>query len=145
VNRLREYLKSLTVVFHECTSVLEGIIFNMAANMAPKMAKFHFKNLLSYKNAVVNKIAWFCQSMTCMHTQWRANYFLGFICFLSSYFEIHTLIRTIIYICINFCSFMFCNYVIFVYIVFVYNNTCLVRCFGTSRQGTGKLNKLWGI
>ena len=39
----------------------------------PKMAKFHFKNVLSYKNVVVIKIAWFCQSMTCMHTQWRAN------------------------------------------------------------------------
>jgi len=58
VSGLREYLhvESLTVVFHVCTSVMEGIIFNMAANMTPKMAKFHFKNLLSYENAVVTKI-----------------------------------------------------------------------------------------
>jgi len=68
-----EYLESITVVFQLCIIVLEGIIFNMAANMAPKMAKFHFKNVLSYKNVVVTKIAWFCQSMACMHTQWRAN------------------------------------------------------------------------
>jgi len=39
-----EYLESLTVVFHLCNTVLEGIIFNMAANMAAKMAKFNFKN-----------------------------------------------------------------------------------------------------
>ena len=53
----REYIESLTVVFHLCISVLEGIIFNMAANMAPKMAKLHFENVLSYKNVVVTKIA----------------------------------------------------------------------------------------
>jgi len=84
---------------------------------SPKMAKFHCKNLLPYRNVVVTKIAWFCQSMTYMHTQWRAYNILGIICFLSNS-GIHTLIRTIIYIWINFCSFMFCNYVIFVYIVF---------------------------
>ena len=53
----REYIESLTVVFHLCISVLEGIIFDMAANMAPKMAKFHLKYVLSYKNVVVTKIA----------------------------------------------------------------------------------------
>ena len=107
VSGLHEYLESLTVVFHSCTSVLEGKIFNMAANTAPKMAKFHFKNLLSCKNAVVTKIAWFYQSMTCMHTQWRANHIFLWLLFFLSYFGIHTLIRAIIYICINFCSFMF--------------------------------------
>ena len=93
VSGLREYLhvESLTVVFHVCTSVMEGIIFNMAANMTPKMAKFHFKNLLSYENAVVTKIKWFCQSMTCIHTQWRANnnfrIYMLFILFWNTYID----------------------------------------------------------
>jgi len=36
-----KYSESLTVVFHLCNTVLEGIIFNMAANMTAKMAKFN--------------------------------------------------------------------------------------------------------
>jgi len=39
----REYLKSFAVVFHLCTTVLEDIIFNMAASMAAKIAKFILK------------------------------------------------------------------------------------------------------
>jgi len=41
-----EYSESLTVVFHLCNTVLEGIIFNMAANMVAKMAKFNFKKIV---------------------------------------------------------------------------------------------------
>jgi len=50
-----------------------------------------------------------------------------------------------IHLHVQFLFIHFCNYVIFIYIVFAYNNTFLVHCFGTSKQSTGKLNKLWGI
>jgi len=55
VSRHPEYSENLTVVFHMCNTVLEGIIFNMATNMAAKMAKFNIKKLLSYKSVVVTK------------------------------------------------------------------------------------------
>jgi len=48
-----EHSESLTVVFHLCNTVLEGITFNMAANKVAKTAKF---NLLLYKIVVVTKV-----------------------------------------------------------------------------------------